>query len=53
MTEAGARHAFADAAVFEEVLFEAAELLIEQVVGLVDQADGDVVTCPRFMYQSL
>ena len=42
MFEAGAGHAFAEAAFFEEVFFEAADLLVEEVVGLVDEADGDV-----------
>ncbi len=26
----------------EEILFESANLLVEQVVGLVNQADGDI-----------
>ena len=42
MAQARLRHPFADAALFEEVFFQAADLLIEDVVGLVDQADGDV-----------
>ena len=40
--EAGAGHALAQAALVQEILFQSAELLVEQVVGLVDQADGDV-----------
>jgi hypothetical protein len=35
-------HALADAAFGEEALFEGAELAVEEVVGLVDEADGDV-----------
>jgi hypothetical protein len=38
--QAGAGHAFAEAAFFEEILFEPADLLlVEEVVGLVDQAN--------------
>jgi len=40
--ETGAGHAFAEAALLEEVLFEPADLLIEEVIGLVDEADDDV-----------
>ena len=40
--EAGAGHAFAKTAFFEEGLFEPADLPVEQVVGLVDEADRDV-----------
>ena len=40
--EAGAAHAFAQAAFFQEIPFEAAELLVEQVVGELDEADHDV-----------
>jgi len=40
--EAGSGHSFAESAVFEEVLFQAADLLIEQVVGYFDQADDHV-----------
>lgn len=40
--EAGAGHAFAEAAGLEEFLFELPELLIEQIVRLMDQADEDV-----------
>lgn len=35
-------HAFPDAAFLDEVAFESANLLIEQVIGLVDQADRDI-----------
>lgn len=42
IVEAGFGHLFADAAFLDEVLFEAAALLVEEVVGLVDEADGDV-----------
>lgn len=35
-------HAFAEAAVVDEFGFEGFKLLVEEVVGLVDQADGDV-----------
>ena len=40
--ESGAGHALAEAALLEEGLFQMAELLVEEVVGLVDQTDGDV-----------
>jgi hypothetical protein len=33
---------FGEAALFEKALFKLFELLIQQVVGLVDQADGRV-----------
>jgi len=35
-------HTFPQAALFEKVLFLTAKLLIDQVIGLADQADGDV-----------
>ncbi len=40
--EAGAGHALAQAAFLEKVLFEALDLLVEQVIGLMDQANEDV-----------
>ena len=40
--EAGAGHAFAQAALLEKGLFQLAKLLIQEVVGLVDQANEDV-----------
>ena len=40
--EAGAGHALAQPAFLEEILFKALELLVEQVVRLMDQADEDV-----------
>lgn len=40
--ETGAGHAFAEAALFEKIAFEPPELLVEQVVGLVNEADEDV-----------
>ena len=40
--EAGAGHAFAQTAVTEEVLFEAADLAVEQIVGGLDQDEDDV-----------
>jgi len=40
--EAGAGHALAQAALFQEILFQSAELLVNEVVGLMNQADGDV-----------
>ena len=51
----GARHALAQAAFFEEILFQAAELLVEQVVGHFDQthnhigADGGVGMLDAFL----
>src|SRR5439155_8193300 len=38
----GPGRALAQAAFSEKVLFEAPQLLVEQIVGLVDQADDDV-----------
>ncbi len=40
--EAGTSHALAQAAFFEEVLFETLELLIEEVVCLMDQANENI-----------
>ena len=40
--ETGAGHALAQAALFEEVFLQAAELLVNQVIGLMNQADGNV-----------
>lgn len=40
--EAGAGHALAQAAFFEEVLFQPTKLLVNQVIGLVDETDGNV-----------
>jgi hypothetical protein len=42
VAETGAGHAFAEAAFFDEVLFQTTEQLIEEVVGLMDEAEGDV-----------
>jgi len=42
LRETGAGHAFAEAAVFEEVLLQAADLFVEQVVDDLDQANDDV-----------
>ena len=42
MRETDAGHAFAQAPLFDEVLFQTAKLLVEQVVGLMNQADRDV-----------
>jgi hypothetical protein len=44
--EARTVHALAQAALLEKILFEPANLLIDKVVGLVDQADNDVVAIP-------
>lgn len=41
-SEAGAGHALAETAGLQEFLFQFPELLVERVVGLMDQADGDV-----------
>ena len=35
-------HALAQAALFEKILFQPAELLVNQVIGLMNQADGNV-----------
>ena len=40
--QTGAGHAFAQAALLEKVLLQPAELLVEKVVRLVDEAKGDV-----------
>jgi hypothetical protein len=40
--EAGAGHLFAQAPGKKKVAFEAADLAVQEVVGLVDQADEDV-----------
>ena len=42
MGEAGAGHALAEAALLDKIFFEAEELLVDQVVRLVDQANHDV-----------
>ena len=42
VSEAGAGHSFAQAALFQEILLQSAELLIYEVIGLVDQADGNI-----------
>src|ERR1700677_5046198 len=39
---AGTGHALAQTALFDEVLLEAAEVLVDQIIGLVDEAEGDV-----------
>jgi hypothetical protein len=38
----GAEHPFAQSAVVEEVALELAELLVEQIVRLMDETDGDI-----------
>ena len=40
--EAGASHAFAEAALGKKILLEPPELLVEQVVSLVNEADEDI-----------
>jgi hypothetical protein len=40
--QADAGHALAEAALLDKVFLQAKELLVNQVVGLVDKADGDV-----------
>ena len=42
MVEPDAGQAFAEAALGEEIFFEAQELAVDEVVGLVDQADREV-----------
>ena len=42
VSEAGAGHAFAQAALLQEIPLQSAELLVYQVIGLVNQADGNV-----------
>lgn len=42
MGQPGAGHSFAKAAFLHEVFFQAADLPVEEVVGLMDDADGDV-----------
>lgn len=38
----GASHTFAEPASFDKVALQRTDLLIEKVVGLVNQADGDI-----------
>ena len=61
-------HAFTEAALVEEIIFEAPDLLVEEVVGLVDETHRDIrddlgwaglaklpvgrVSCVRFVAQS-
>ena len=40
--KAGFEHVFFEAAFFEEVFFQTPDLLVEEVVGLVDEADDYV-----------
>ena len=40
--ESGAGHALAESAVGHKIFLQAAQLLVEQIVGLVDQTDRDV-----------
>src|SRR5438105_355173 len=40
--EAGAGHALAQAAFSQEILLQSPELLVEEVIGLVDQTDENV-----------
>ena len=42
VVEAGAGHSFTKAALFYEVLFQAADLFVQKVVCLMDEAEGDV-----------
>ncbi len=42
VVQSRARHVFAKPAFLEEVLFQPADLLIEEEVGLVDEAEGNV-----------
>ena len=42
VVDAGFGHLFLEAAFFDEVVFEALDLLIEEVVGLMGEAEGDV-----------
>ena len=42
IVEAGFGHLLADAAFFDEVLLQSPALLVEEVVGLMDEAEGDV-----------
>jgi hypothetical protein len=40
--EAGAGHLLADAAFFDEVFFQAPDLLVQEIVGLMDEAQRDI-----------
>ena len=42
LLKARVSHAFPEAALGDEILFQAAELLVEKVVGLVDKAERDI-----------
>jgi hypothetical protein len=41
-SEAEAGHAFAQAALLEEIFLEVKQLLVDEVIGLMDKAEGDV-----------
>jgi len=45
--EAGAGHALAQSALLEKVLFETAELLVEQVGGHFDESSNDIAADGR------
>jgi hypothetical protein len=49
--ETNASHSLAQAALLQELLLQATELSIEEIVGLVDKAQGDV--CNDFRRTSL
>ena len=42
MIHACSEHLFFEAAFFDEIVFEAGDLSVEKVVGLVGEAEGDV-----------
>jgi hypothetical protein len=42
MGEASASHPLPQSALFEEILFQAAKLPVNEVIGLMDQSEGDV-----------
>lgn len=42
MLQTGAGHPLAQATVLHEIFLQPADLLVEQVVGLVDEAEGDI-----------
>jgi len=40
-----ARHALAQAAPFDEIFLQPPDLLIQQIIGLVNQADRNILPC--------
>jgi len=45
VSDSGAGHAFTQAALFQKILLQAAQLLVNEVVGLVNQANSCARLC--------